>query len=50
VECGYRKGLLLPDLAGVDSVERQIEICCLKGGITLDEPLKLYRFRVKRYK
>ncbi len=50
VECGYRKGLLLPDLAGVDSVERQIEICCLKGGITPDEPLKLYRFQVKRYK
>jgi len=50
VECGYRKGLLLPDLAGVDSVERQIEICCLKGGIAPDEPLKLYRFQVKRYK
>jgi len=50
VESGYRKGLLLPDLAGVDSVERQIEICCLKGGIAPDEPLKLYRFQVKRYK
>jgi len=50
VECDYRKGLLLPDLAGVDSVERQIEICCLKGGIAPDEPLKLYRFQVKRYK
>ncbi|UCG10217.1 MAG: AmmeMemoRadiSam system protein B [Dehalococcoidia bacterium] len=50
VECGYRKGLLLPDLAGVDSVARQIEICCLKGGIAPDEPMKLYRFQVKRYK
>lgn len=50
VECGYRKGLLLPDLEGVDSVERQIEICCLKGGIAPSEPFQLYRFQVKRHK
>jgi MEMO1 family protein len=49
VECGRRKGLLLPDLEGVDSVEEQIEICCQKGGIHPQEPIKLYRFQVKRY-
>jgi len=50
VECGWRRGLLLPDLEGVDTVERQIEICCLKAGIAPDEPVKLYSFEVKRYK
>ena len=50
VECGFRKGLLLPDLEGVDSVERQIDICCQKASILPDEPIKLYCFRVKRYK
>jgi hypothetical protein len=50
VECGFRRGLLLPDLEGVDSVEEQIEICRAKAGIATDEPIRLYRFQVKRYK
>jgi len=50
VECGCRRGLLLPDLEGVDSVEQQIDICCQKAGITPGEPVKLYCFEVKRYK
>jgi AmmeMemoRadiSam system protein A len=50
VECGPRKGLLLPDLEGVDSVDFQIEICRQKAGIMPDEPVKLYRFEVRRYK
>jgi len=50
VESGFRRGLLLPDLEGVDSVERQIEICRLKAGISSDEAVKLYRFEVKRFK
>jgi AmmeMemoRadiSam system protein B/AmmeMemoRadiSam system protein A len=50
VECGQRKGLLLPDLEGVDTVDQQIDICCQKAGIYPDEPIKLYRFEVKRYK
>ena len=49
VESGWRKGLLLPDLEGVDSVEEQIAICRLKAGISMDEPIKLYRFQVRRY-
>jgi AmmeMemoRadiSam system protein A len=50
VEAGFRKGLLLPDLEGVDSVDYQIDICRQKAGIMPDEPVKLYRFEVKRYK
>jgi AmmeMemoRadiSam system protein B/AmmeMemoRadiSam system protein A len=50
VECGWRRGLLLPDLEGVDSVDYQIDICRQKGGISPNEPVKLYRFEVKRYK
>jgi len=50
VEAGIRKGLLLPDLEGVDTVDYQIEICCQKAGIASDEPINLYRFEVRRYK
>ena len=50
VECGMRRGLLLPDLEGVDTVDYQIDICRQKAGLAPDEPVKLYRFEVKRYK
>jgi len=50
VESGGRRGLLLPDLEGVDTVAQQIEICRSKAGITPHEPVKLYRFEVSRYK
>jgi AmmeMemoRadiSam system protein B/AmmeMemoRadiSam system protein A len=50
VECGWRRGLLLPDLEGVDTVAQQIEICRQKAGIAPHEPIKLYCFEVKRYK
>jgi len=50
VEGGFRRGLLLPDLEGVDTVDYQIDICRRKAGIMPDEPIKLYRFEVKRYK
>ncbi len=49
VQAGHRRGLLLPDLEGVDTVEEQIEICCSKGNIDSKEPYKLFRFEVKRY-
>jgi AmmeMemoRadiSam system protein A len=50
VEAGWRKGLLLPDLEGVDSVDYQIDVCRQKAGIAANEPVKLYRFEVRRYK
>ena len=49
VESGGRRGLLLPDLEGVDTVEQQIDICRQKAGIYSDEPVQLYKFEVKRY-
>ena len=49
VECGFRRGLLLPNLEGVDTVEEQISICKAKAGISAGEPIKLYRFHVQRF-
>jgi AmmeMemoRadiSam system protein A len=50
IQSGYRRGLLLPDLEGVDTVEQQIEICRLKAGISPEEPINIYSFEVRRYK
>ncbi|MBI4288571.1 MAG: AmmeMemoRadiSam system protein A [Chloroflexi bacterium] len=50
VEARGRKGLLLPDLEGVDTVEQQVSICCMKAGLRPDEPVKLSCFQVRRYK
>jgi AmmeMemoRadiSam system protein A len=47
--CGYRRGLLLPDLEGVDSCEQQVAIAMSKGGIRPDEAISLERFKVVRY-
>ncbi len=50
VKSGNRRGLLLPDLEGVDTVDDQINIASMKAGIYPGEPVELYRFEVKRYK
>ena len=50
VSCGSRRGLLLPDLEGVDTVEDQIDIARRKGGIDSTEDYSLQRFEVIRYK
>ena len=49
VQCGDRRGLLLPDLPGVDSVEEQISIARRKGSIGEQEPYQLWRFEVERH-
>jgi AmmeMemoRadiSam system protein A len=49
VEAGSRRGLLLPDLAGVDTVEQQVEIARKKGNIGPHEAVKLWRFTVTRH-
>ena len=49
VSSGRRRGLLLPDLDGVDSVEQQVAIARQKGGIRPDEPVRLQRFEVIRH-
>jgi AmmeMemoRadiSam system protein A len=50
VKSGNRKGLLLPDLEGVDTIDEQVSIATMKAGIYLGEDIELYRFEVKRYK
>lgn len=49
VQCGARRGLLLPDLDGVDSVEDQITIASRKAGIKPGEPIRIMRFQVQRF-
>ncbi len=49
VTCGAKRGLLLPDLDGVDTVEQQISIAMQKGGIRPDEDYVLDRFEVVRH-
>ena len=46
---GFKRGLLLPDLDGVDTVEDQIAIAKRKAGIGYDEEVKLQRFEVIRH-
>jgi len=50
VKSGMKRGLLLPDLPGVDTPEQQIAISRRKAGIHTDESVELYKFEVKRYK
>jgi AmmeMemoRadiSam system protein A len=50
VEGKGRKGLLLPNLETVDTIEEQIDIARNKASLSPDDDIKLYRFEVKRYK
>ncbi len=49
-ESGLRRGLLLPDIEGVDSAEKQVEIASRKAGIPPGTTVKLWRFRVQRFR
>ena len=49
-ESGSRRGLLLPDIPGIDDAEQQVEIAARKAGIGKDEPIKLCRFKVERFR
>ena len=47
---GWRRGLLLPNLDGIDTVEQQVVIAKRKAGIGWDEDdVRLERFRVQRH-
>ncbi|HAM52234.1 MAG TPA: AMMECR1 domain-containing protein [Nitrospiraceae bacterium] len=43
------RGLLLPDLEGVDTVEEQLRIVKMKAGISMAEDCIVHRFEVERY-
>lgn len=49
VQAGARRGLLLPDLEGVDTVDHQVGIAMQKAGIPPGTPVELFRFEVRRY-
>ncbi len=49
VRCGARRGLLLPDLEGIDTPDEQFAIVCQKAGITPGEPVEFHRFVVTRH-
>jgi AmmeMemoRadiSam system protein A len=46
---GGMRGLLLPDLEGVETVEEQLRIAKMKAGIGPEESVDIYRFEVRRY-
>lgn len=50
VESGEKRGLLLPDIPGIEDAEYQVEIAANKAGIRKGEPVKLSRFIVQRFK
>jgi AmmeMemoRadiSam system protein A len=50
VTSGHRRGLLLPDLDGVDTVDEQLAIAKKKASIREGEPCSLQRFEVVRHR
>lgn len=46
---GWKRGLLLPDLDGVDTPEQQVDIACRKAGIGKREGFSMERFEVVRH-
>jgi AmmeMemoRadiSam system protein A len=49
-EPGNLRGLLLPDIPGVETSRQQVDIAARKAGIPPGNPVKLSRFRVERYR
>ena len=50
VYSGFKRGLLLPDIEGVDTVEQQINIARRKGNIEPDEEITIEKFEVVRHR
>ena len=50
VTSGFKRGLLLPDLEGIDTIEEQVSIAMRKGGINKSDKYELSRFEVIRHK
>lgn len=49
VTAGNKRGLLLPNLEGVNTVDYQLKIACSKAGISPNETYKIQRFVVERH-
>ena len=46
---GEQRGLLLPDIPGVETAAQQVEIAARKAGIAMGASLRISRFRVQRF-
>lgn len=49
VSAGHRRGVLLPDLPGVETIARQASIALQKGGIDPQGAFRVQRFSVRRF-
>jgi AmmeMemoRadiSam system protein A len=49
VQRGWRRGLLLPDIEGIDDAETQVRYARMKAGLSPNEPVELRRFKVEKY-
>ncbi len=49
VVSGRRRGLLLPDIPGLDTAEQQVGIARQKAAIGPREPVEIYRFQTKHF-
>jgi AmmeMemoRadiSam system protein A len=46
---GSRRGILLPEIKGIERAEQQVQIAARKAGISIHQPHRLFRFRVRRF-
>lgn len=44
-----KTGVLLPDLNGIDTPEKQLVAACQKAGVSKQEKIKVWRFKTKKY-
>jgi AmmeMemoRadiSam system protein A len=50
VRSGERRGVLLPDIEGINSVAEQVAAALDKAGLGSEEPVEMFRFEVTRYR
>jgi AmmeMemoRadiSam system protein A len=48
-QSGSRRGLLLPNIESIETADQQVGVAARKAGIEPGEPLRLYRFRTRRF-
>ena len=49
VERGLKKGVVFPNIEGIDTPEKQLSLALQKAGLKLGESVKLSRFKIVRY-
>lgn len=49
VKGGHQTGLLLPDLEGIETAEKQLSVAKRKAGLREDAEVEIYRFTVSRF-